>query len=103
MITFAVLAEKTDAVSVISVIYYANLLLNFAFATLKGHRLFAAGLLFFILCDTFVAISCIGEYTDVSVLTDIIEKINASGIDIVAIFYIPSHTILSLSAKKLPS
>ena len=52
ILTLAVLRDKTDALSLVSMFYYANLTVNivYAFIHCKDYLIFAVGLVFFILC-----------------------------------------------------
>ena len=67
-ITFAVLGKNVDAVAVVSMFYYVNLILNaiFAFISFKKHYILAIGLLLFILCDTVIGFSLIKTYISIS-------------------------------------
>lgn len=100
-IVYIVLLEDTDILSVVSVIYYLNLILNcvFSFILVKDSRfnlILAIGFLMFAFCDIFVGIGNFESYFNIpygSILYKIIHhKINFSWV-----FYIPSQTLLSLS------
>ena len=54
---FIVLGEDTDALAIVSVLYYGNLIANAVFAFILGReeRIFAIGLVLFAMCDL-----CIG-------------------------------------------
>ncbi len=96
LITFLVLKDKFDFVSAISMFYIFNLVINiiFAFIQFKKHKLFAIGLVFFVLCDIFIGLACAnGVYFTISNLT--ISKM-ISG-NIAWLFYIPSQTLIALS------
>jgi hypothetical protein len=64
IVTPLVLGARVDAVAVISIFYYANLLCNVLFALLnfKSSRLFALALLFFILSDTLLGFQALSDY-----------------------------------------
>lgn len=64
IVTSLVLGSRVDAVAVISIFYYANLLCNVLFALLnfKSSRLFALALLFFILSDTLLGFQALSDY-----------------------------------------
>ena len=97
-ITFAVLGKNVDAVAVVSMFYYANLVMNavFAFISFKKHYILAIGLLLFILCDTVIGFSLIKTY--ISVPSDsFIYKIIYPGFDLAWAFYLPSQVLLSVS------
>lgn len=101
---FIVLREKTEALFVISVVYYVQLLLSMIFSFLHfkdglSVKLLAIGLLSFALCDISIGfdflidIFSLGEE---SILYYIVYKMPVS---MVALFYPPSQTLLFASAK----
>ncbi|MBE6619079.1 MAG: hypothetical protein E7626_04780 [Ruminococcaceae bacterium] len=101
-VTFTVLKDKTDALSIISIVYYANLILNviFAFAQFKISPLFATGLLLFAFCDAFVGLSVLEDlYIDIGV-SSLIRRINPLELNLAWIFYVPSQTLIALSLIK---
>lgn len=97
-LTLAVLGKNSDAVAVVSMFYYANLILNtvFAFIGFKKNPLFAIGLLLFILCDTVVGLSMIDGYLPVS-QDSLIYKMTHPEFNLAWVFYVPSQTLLSIS------
>lgn len=96
--TTIVLGEKTDALSLVSMFYYTNLILNIAFAFIhvKNDYLFVIGLILFAVCDTFIGLSNIGPYITISEGSLIYKLLNLE-IDIAWIFYVPSQALLSIS------
>ena len=64
IITPIVLGSRVDAVSVLSMFYYANLACNvlFAFLNYRSSRIFAIALLAFILSDTLLGFQYLGDY-----------------------------------------
>ena len=105
-VTALVLGSSADAVSLISLFYYANLIVNiiFAFAEFKKHPLLAIGLLLFALCDVIIGFYFIDDYLPIAA-DSIIYKILGSGINLAWIFYLPAQTLLSISLlpKRLKS
>lgn len=102
LLCFAVLGDKSDALSIVSVIYYANLIVNiaFAFGQIERSILFPAGLLLFALCDMLVGFSVLEELY-VSVPTDsLIYVLNHSGFNFMWMFYVPSQMLIVLSLVK---
>ena len=98
LVTCFVLGEATDGLALVSMFYYANLILNLIIAFIKFGRnpIFAVGLLLFILCDTVVGLQVLGEYLTIpadSVIYDIIYP----GFDLAWTFYIPSQALLAIS------
>ena len=98
LLTFAVLGEGADAVSVISVSYFANLICNvlFAFISFKRRPVMAVGLLLFLLCDVFVGFSVLGEYLTVSEGT-FAYFLAHPGFNAAWLFYVPAQTLLGLN------
>ena len=102
IITIIVLKEKTDAVSIISMYYYANLIVNivFAFVQYKSSKLFAIGLLLFLGCDTLVGINAlVTQYITSPNAQEICNAIFGS-LNWAWIFYVPSQAMLALSLTK---
>ncbi|MBQ8374809.1 MAG: hypothetical protein IJX98_04440 [Clostridia bacterium] len=89
----AVLREKTDAVSALSLFYIANLAVNMLFAYAQGKKrlLFAIGLTLFLLCDLCVGLSSgYLPFPEGSFL----HSIPFGGL--VWVFYLPSQTLIPL-------
>ena len=63
---FIVLGEDADALAIVSVIYYANLVINTVFAFTQGRRerVFAIGLLLFCMCDLCIGLEVRTARTD---------------------------------------
>lgn len=100
--TCLVLGNNTDAVALITMLYFANLIINsiFAFVNFKTSPLMAIGLVFFIFCDIFVGLSSIEPYFTISEGTLLYNIINP-GINMAWIFYVPSQILLALSPMKI--
>ena len=96
--TFAVLGSGADAVAVVSMFYYANLILNIvsAFIAFKRSWAFAIGLLLFVLCDTVIGLSLINTYLPIPE-GSFIYKLIYPGFDLSWAFYLPSQALLSVS------
>lgn len=102
IITVIVLKEKTDALSLVSMFYYTNLVLNviFAFVHFKKLPLFAIGLILFLLCDTIIGLDIMAE----SYITGkALETFNSilTGLNWAWVFYVPSQALLGISLLKL--
>ena len=93
-----ILGERVDTLSVISVIYFVNLALNILFAFINVRRgiLFPLGLVFFILCDIFVAFSNMGSYIHLSV-GSFAYWLAHPGFNASWLFYVPSQALLAVS------
>ena len=93
-----VLKENTDALSVLSLFYIANLAVNgiFAYAQGKKVRLFAIGLTLFLCCDLFVGFTvAIGNYIPAAE-SSLLYRIVFSDFNFVWFFYLPSQVCISL-------
>ncbi len=94
-----VLKEANNALSVISVFYFANLAVNlfFAFAQWKRSPFVALGLLFFLACDVFVGLGeMAADFLSVAE-GSLIDRLTSTGVNIAWIFYVPSQTLLAVS------
>ena len=98
MIAVVVLKENTDALAVVSVCYYANLILNAvaAFTGWRKNKLLPIAFVLFILCDTIIGLQVAsGGYLPIaegSVLYNLIF----SGFNTAWLFYLPSQVLISL-------
>ncbi len=98
LVTALVLGANCDAVALVSMFYYANLILNIIYAFLGGRseRLFAVGLLLFVLCDTLIGLSCLDAYFAIP-SDSIVYRIIHPGFDLAWAFYVPSQTLIAIS------
>lgn len=97
--TFAVLKQQTNLLAVISIIYYANLLCNVAYAFVTRDFVFAVGLICFALCDAFVGLSVLRQ--DYSLSSTLLHSRQLNlGFDPVWAFYVPSQTLIALSTLE---
>ena len=101
-VTAAVLGRTCDAVAMVSMFYYANLVLNAIFAcmSLGKNPIFAVGLVLFILCDTVIGLSMIDAYLPVAG-DSLLYRVLSPGFDLAWAFYLPSQALLAVSL--LPS
>lgn len=100
ILAFAILGGKPDSVSLISMIYFANLATNIVFAFYHHDRylLFAIGLLSFALCDIFVGLGVlVNDYLRLG-RDNILWQLTHSGVNFIWLFYVPSQTLISISA-----
>lgn len=101
-VTVIVLREKTDALALVSLCYYANLLMNIvlAFTLFKTNKLLAIGFLLFALCDTVIGLQVAsGGYLPIAE-DSLLHKILFSSFNLAWFFYLPSQVCLSLSCRK---
>ena len=98
VVTLAVLGKACDAVAVVSMFYYANLILNAVFACISFSKnpLLAIGLVLFILCDTVIGLSLIDAYLPVAQNSPM-YRIISPGFDLAWAFYLPSQALLAVS------
>ena len=98
---FLILRGNPDTVSVISMIYFANLVTNIIFAFYHSDRylLFAIGLLSFSLCDVFVGLGALArDYLHVG-RDSFLWAITHTGVNFIWLFYVPSQTMIAISAS----
>ena len=96
--TALVLGKNCDALALVSMFYYANLILNaiFAYIRFNDSPLFAIGLTLFILCDTVIGLSSLKHYLPID-KSSLFYKILHPGFDLGWAFYLPSQALLSAS------
>ena len=96
--TVAVLGKRTDAIALVSVFYYANLILNliFAWTQLPRRILMAVGLTLFLCCDTVIGLAFLDGYLPIS-QASVVYRIIYPGFDLAWAFYLPSQMLLSIS------
>ena len=100
--TTLVLKDNTDFLSLISLFYYANLVVNiiFAFIIKNKKTLLIMGLILFACCDFVIGISIMGEsYLSLKEGT-MLYFIANPGFNLAWIFYVPSQTLIALCIKK---
>ena len=98
IVTVAVLGKGADAVALISMFYYINLILNLVFAwTQIPHRiLMAVGLTLFLCCDTVIGLAFLDGYLPVD-KTAVLYRLIHPDFDLAWAFYLPSQMLLSIS------
>ena len=99
--TFIVLLERTDALSLLSIIYFAMLISNviFALISFKTLPLFGIGLILFAICDFLVGLDFLYIYINIPD-NSIIDRIISVPINLAWIFYLPSQVLIALSCKR---
>jgi uncharacterized membrane protein YhhN len=101
-VAILILGENTDALALVSMCYYVNLIMNMvcAFARFRDNRLMAMGFVLFILCDTVIGLQvAAGGYLPIPE-GSLIHKIIFSGFHLSWFFYLPSQVLLALSSRK---
>lgn len=102
IIALVVLKSKIDYLSIVSVLYLWNLIVNIIFAVCdcKNQILFLIGLIFFIGCDVLVGLSAAdGIYFTIE--SGLINSILHCGVDVAWILYRPSQYLIAVSTLKL--
>ncbi len=97
-VTAIVLGQSTDALAVVSMLYYVQLILNvvFAFVGFRSRAILAIGFLLFLCCDTVIGLDMINAYLPIPE-DALLYKIIRPGFNLAWAFYLPSQTFLSVS------
>ena len=97
-LTLIVLGRKADAVSIVSMFYFANLVSNiiFSFVQFKKNYLLAIGLLLFSCCDILIGFSFLENYIEIKP-GSLAYKLAHPGGNFAWMFYVPSQTFIALS------
>lgn len=98
-VTYLVLGENADLVSIVSVFYYSNLVCNavFAFANFKRHAVFAFGLALFAMCDLAIGFNFLAHEYLGAAEGSFLDIITSTGVSLEWVFYVPSQTLIALS------
>lgn len=98
LVTVMVLKKATDALALVSMFYYTNLVVNliFAFAQFRRQGLMAIGFVLFLLCDTVIGLAFIDPYFTIPE-GSIIHFLLHPGFDPAWACYLPSQVLLSIS------
>ena len=102
-ITTIVLKDKTDFLSIISMFYYTNLIMNIIFASIqyKKSLLFSIGLLLFACCDLLIGLDVLdSSYLEIKEGTFLSFLCNP-GFNLAWVFYVPSQMFIALSMVEL--
>ena len=91
---FFILGDDVDALSIVSVIYYGNLVANVFFAFLLGRkaRLFAIGLTLFAMCDLCIGLDILFN----SYLESTVDIFYGDYFNLPWVFYQPSQILIAL-------
>lgn len=101
--TIIVLKEKTDFLSLISLFYYANLVINLIFSFMMDEKniLFSIGLICFACCDLLIGFDIMaGSYIELKEGTLFYFLANP-GFNLAWVFYVPSQMLIALSSRKI--
>ena len=102
LITALVLRDKTDALALVSLCYYANLIMNIvtSFAGFRNNKLLCIGFVLFLLCDTVIGLqAACGGYLPIEE-GSLLYQIIFMPFNLAWFFYLPSQVLISLSVKR---
>ncbi len=102
LVTVLALRENTDALAVISLCYYANLIMNIAqsMTNFRKTPLLAIGFVLFLLCDTVVGLQvAAGGYLPIS-QESLLYRILFMDFFLSWFFYLPSQVLIALSSLQ---
>lgn len=99
-VTVLVLREKLDALAMVSIAYYAMVILNIvcAFCSYKKEPLMAWALVLFFLCDTVVGLQVAS--VDYLILPAWLNNVLFCGFPLDWLFYLPSQVMLAVCGRK---
>ncbi len=99
IVVVIVLKDNTDALAMVSLAYYANLIISIAegLSLIRINALFPIGMILFLLCDTVIGLQAIANgYLPVE-SSSILWQIIYPGFNLAWLFYLPSQVLLALS------
>lgn len=101
-VTFLVLGDKADPLAVVSVCYYANLIMNIVLSWLQfsRYRLAAIGFILFLLCDTVIGLQVASTGYLPIPEGSWLHHVIFSGFNLSWLFYLPSQVLLSLCSTQ---
>lgn len=94
-----VLGDGADDLSLVSMFYYANIIINLvlAFRQIKKSLIFPIAMLLFVICDTFIGLNVLlSDYVSSSD-SAVVKFISELDFDIAWAFYLPSQMLIPLS------
>lgn len=102
-VTVLVLREKTDALALVSICYYANLIINLITAIAQKNKLFSVALVLFLLCDTVIGLQvAAGNYLPIAE-GSLLHRILFMDFNLAWFFYLPSQVLIVLSSCFRPN
>lgn len=100
LVAILVLGDKVDALSVISLCYYVNLIMNLSAAWMQGNKMLGVGFILFLLCDTVVGLQvAAGGYLPIGEGT-LLHRIVFMDFNLAWFFYLPSQVLIALKIKE---
>ena len=94
-----VLKEKTNALAIVSIIYYANLITNLIFAFIDRNWFFGIALTLFALCDVCVGLTVLSNSYLQFESSSILYKLAYPNVNLAWIFYSPSQIMISIQSQ----
>ena len=94
--------ENTDALALISLAYYANLVMNIvvSFTLLHKNKLLPIGFVLFLLCDTVIGLQMAsGVYLNIQE-GSMLHNMIFVGFNLAWFFYLPSQVLIALSSRR---
>ncbi len=100
IVSCLVLKNEVNALVLISLFYYTNLFTTviMAFCNFKHMKLFAIGMLLFMLCDTIIGLQEVFNVYFQIGHNSLIYKVVFSKFNLIWLFYGPSQTLIALSS-----
>lgn len=100
LVGWMITKNQFDLLLILTLVYFANLVINMIEALFVARRLiFGLGLLFFIGCDIFVGLGNMQDYLTLSP-TSIWAQLIGLPFDLAWVFYLPSQVLIALSINK---
>ncbi len=100
LVGWIITKNQFDLLLILTLVYFANLVLNMMEALFVARRLiFGLGLLLFIGCDIFVGLGNIQDYLTLSPTSIWAQLLNLP-FDLAWAFYLPSQVLIALSINK---
>ena len=99
VVTVIILKDNLDALAMVSVCYYANLIMNMVagFAQWRKNKLLPIAFVLFILCDTIIGLQvAAGGYLPIAE-GSLMYNLIFSGFNAAWMFYLPSQVLITLS------
>lgn len=98
LLTGLVLGANTDALAVVSMLYYSVLVINVIFAAIRvrSNPLLAIGLVLFLCCDTVIGLVMMDAYLPIP-SDALLYRVIHPGFDLAWACYLPSQVLITLS------
>ena len=103
LLTLLVLGEGADVLSLVSMFYYANLIMNLIVSFTQCDRsvLLPLGLVLFLLCDTVVGLQVMEKAYFPSLESSPLHQLLHPGYNLPWVFYLPSQVLIPLSLLEM--